>query len=243
VGFLLIFLFCISAIGGHTLLTVNEIKDTGHLEFYKGFNKMSLDYQPVSLSRLIGVSELIVSGNVEVVTDSLFVFNVEKTLFGIVTEKTIKVQQYIPVAFNESRQNPYAAGQGFILFLKEHNVDEIQYQIIGLGGEGEIPVEDGYVYFPGLLIEGLQGGMYGVHGKQRYLTRFEFKDFTDAVKRYHNCFSWSLTEETRNNKKRMTWNPVKECTDESLQEYQEKSWIHEYLVKETNNKMSEVDIK
>jgi len=229
-------------LGSITLKAECRNGETRHEFYYTEFN-MAIDYIPIPLPQLIGRADLVVIGKVTGFSDSTFNFLVEEFLINKDSSNTIVVKKYIPSEFEGPRPLPYATKQSFILILKkpEKNIAGEAWKIIGHIGEGEMPIEDGFVYFEGSNIIGLERKPFSVQRVSRNVQRFNLTDFKDAVKDYRNCFSWKLTEETKNNKKRLNWRPSKECSDNSIRKYQEKSWIHEYLVKETINKITITD--
>ena len=150
--------------------------------------------------------------------------------------KSISVTKYIPSEiFFAPRALPYAREQRFSLFLMKPEKDDVDlsWRILGIAGEGEMPIEDEFIYFGAYDLKGLEYKPREVQGITRNLQRLNLDDFKDAVKNYLACFSWKLVEFIKNNKKRSRWVPSKTCHDESLKKYQAKSWLHEYLVKKT----------
>ncbi len=198
--------------------------------------KTAMDYMTIPIVQLIGMADLIVGGTVLEPNDSNFTFLIDEVLSGNYASKTIEVKQFIPSKFDGHRSIPYANGQGFILFLTKLNQDSTAnlWKILGIGGEGKMPVqENNYVYLEGFYLEGLERAFYEVQGVSRHLQRFNLHDFKDAVQNYGECFSWELVEYIKNNKKRKRWVPSKACHDNSVKNYQTKSWLHNYLVMET----------
>jgi len=193
------------------------------------------DYALIPFTRLIGMADLIVTGSIEAVGNSAFNFHVEESLLHYHASKSIRINKYIPAEIFAPRTTPYAKMQRFVLFLMkpEQENAEQPWNILGYAGEGEMPVADEFVYFNAYDLKGLKHEPREVHGITRNLQRYKLEDFKDAVKNYRTCFSWKRVEFIKNNKKRSRWVPAKTCPDESVNNYQAKSWLHEYLVQET----------
>ena len=209
-----------------------------HLPIEQSTEKgIKMDYEPIPLPKLIGMSELIISGFITDNIDSCNTFQIEEILAGEYKKEMIKVHQFTPSKFDEPRQVPYALGQHYLLFLQKAIENDSTWSILGFGGEGEMPIQEEFVYFDGSFINGLESKPYQVLGKTRPVQRFDIKDFKNAVANYASCFEWQLKEEVKNNKKRERWIPINNCNDKSINDYQLKSWIHQYLVDQTIKKI------
>ena len=197
--------------------------------------KIIMDYAPVPFARLIGMADLIVVGDVETIEESTFQFHVDEFLVNHHASRSLNVEKYIPPEFIAPRALTYATGQRFILFLikPDQNKTVQSWKILGIAGEGEMPIEDEYVYFNVYDLEGLEHTSHEVHGVTRNLQRYNLEIYKDAVKNYTTCFSWKLVKFIKNKKERSRWVPSKICPNESVLNYQAKSWVHEYLAQET----------
>jgi hypothetical protein len=197
--------------------------------------KTNMDYPLVPITRLIGMADVIVIGSVGEVGDSHFTFQVDQVLLNHITSKSLSVTKRIPFGIIPPRVLPYERGQRFALFLVKPKMDDVDqsWKILGIAGEGEMPIEGEYVYFGPYDLKGLEHQPHKVQGITGNYQRFNLNDFKDAVKNYSGCFSWELVEYIKNNKKRTRWIPSKVCDNEVLKNYQRKSWLHDYLVKNT----------
>lgn len=199
-----------------------------------------MDYESITLPRLIGMSDIVVIGSVSTIKEDIFKFQITEFLINNNMSKLIDVEKFDPSPFFVSKLSPYAKDQQFVLFLKKPKQDDINlsWEIIGLAGEGEMPVEKGFVYFEGSNLEGLKRETYNIQGVSGNVQRFDLTNFKEAVKKYNDCFSWNFITRIKNNKKRGRWTVSKKCSETDINKYQTKSWLHKYLVKETINKIS-----
>jgi len=232
---------CFSAIGGEKSVGDKEISKKITQVNNENTNKTKIvtDYAPIPFARLIGMADLIVIGSVKDIGDSIFNFHVDEFLLHRHALKSINVIKYIPAEIFAPRALPYAREQRFSLFLMKPEQDRADspWRILGYAGEGEMPIEDEFVYFGAYDLKGLEYKPREVQGITRNLQRFNLDNFKDAVKNYNACFSWELVTYIKNKKKRTRWVPSKTCRDESVKNYQTKSWLHEYLVQETVKKI------
>lgn len=194
-------------------------------------SNMDMDYDIIPLPILIEQSELIVSGNVKEVKDSTFIFVLDETIKGTSDHSEIEVVKFIPRRFNGPRKAPYLEGQSFILFISK--VDDWAknkiWRIQGIAGEGEVPVERGYVFFKAWNIAESAYKHYQVHGTPRWIQRYSKTTFKNAVGSYSNCFKWEYVESN--------WVPEQTCADVRLHKYCSQSVIHKYLVRATMKKL------
>jgi hypothetical protein len=193
------------------------------------------DYEPIPLDRVIGMAQLIVVGEVSKVKEGSFTLRPTQTLAGAASAGEIEVLQFTPNRFEGApRTAPYKTGQTFLLFLihDEKHPTEGAWRILGIGGEGEMPVEDGFVYFHGRNVEGLPFGSYTVHGAVRKIQRFDAQKFFDAVKGYRLCFAWKPDKENR-------LEPTRLCDETSLERYASASDIHRHLARLTSRRLDD----
>lgn len=228
---------CFSAIGGEKSTSDKEqskkITQVNN-ENNNGTN-MLMDYALIPFTQLIGMSDLIVIGAVKDIGDSTFNFHLDEFLLNSYSSDSLIVRKFIPSKFDEPRVLPYFTMQRFVLFLTKplHENAQFSWNIIGHAGEGEMPIDDDFIYFEGYDLKGLEHKSREVHGVTRKIRRFNLDDFKDAVKKYNECFSWKLVEYMKNKKKRYRWVPSKTCLDVTVKNYQTKSWLHNYLVRGT----------
>lgn len=181
------------------------------------------DYDVVPLPRLIGLADLIVSGTIASVEESTYEFRTDEILKGSASGN-IRVTQFVPSRFDGPRAAPYATGQRFLLFLETQPEGAEHWKIMGLGGEGEMPLEDGYVYFHGRRLEDLALGEFRVHGTHRRIQRVSVEDFRDAVRGYLRCFRWHPAGGDR-----VRPEPEQICDDVAVAEYRAAGPMHERL--------------
>lgn len=194
-----------------------------------------MDYIPIPFEQLVGMADLIVLGSVKDIGNISFKFHVDEFLLDRHDSESINVIKYIPAEIFAPRALPYAKEQRFSLFLMKPEQDSADrsWRILGIAGEGEMPIEGKFIYFAAYDLKGLEYKQREVQGVIRNLQRFKLNDFIDAIKNYRTCFSWKLVEYIKNKKRRTRWVPSKICHNESVKNYQGKSWLHDYLVKKT----------
>jgi len=96
---------------------------------------------------------------------------------------------------------------------------------MGQALEAQMPVIDKYIYFNDRYCEGLPLEQQKVNGVELNIQRFEFSLFLNALEEYKKCYQW-----IRQGDKYL----VKQlCDDNQVTLYSKKSFIHNYLVMET----------
>ncbi|MEO6548967.1 MAG: hypothetical protein ABIN94_13250 [Ferruginibacter sp.] len=199
-------------------------------------NNPSSDQIGTPLSKMIGTSQLIVYGSIKKVLDSTILVQVIKKIAGEEIEMVIEVIKAKPDPFASIRPAPYKAGQCFLFFLINpgNTSTKKTWKLAGntIGNEAELPVIDKYIFFIDRYFEGLPQKEYNVNGVQQNIQRFEFPQFLDAIEGYQQCYKWTQ----QNNTNRML--PEKSCSDEQAVTYAKKSFIHQYLVTETQHFIS-----
>ena len=183
------------------------------------------DYDPIPLARMIGTTELAVIARVTAVRDDDLTLAVERRLRGTVGDQLI-MAKFVPSKFDSPRAAPYTEGQQFVLFLTRPDAQVDRWRVRGLGGEGELPLENGYVYFHGRVVQGLERAEYRVHGVDRNIQRFPVEPVSAAVRAYARCFAWEQDDRRR-------WHSRQICNETTLRTYRRESRVHELITAES----------
>ena len=200
-----------------------------------------MDFAPIPFSRLIGMADLVATGSVEAVGDAGFRFRVDEFLVNEEDLAFLNIAKYAPP---EAILSPttYASGQRFVLFLtRAKSAADQAWNILGIAGEGQMPLEGEYVFIGAYDIDGLEYRSYEVHGATRKLQRYDLGLFRHAVKNYRDCFAWRLVTYIQNEKERTRWVPARTCPLESVSAYRDMSLLHEYLAAETMQKIPTIE--
>lgn len=185
------------------------------------------DVRPPSLSRLIGISDLVIHGNVAGFSENTLDVESTEVLAGVAPSRQIEV--VIPKRWpDEPRWVPYEVGQTFILFLGRRVADQdSRWRISGAFGRGEFPTSGGFVY----LLEYFEGlgaqHYYQIFGTKALSQRVDMQLFFSAVGEYSQCFVWKAHD------KPSIRRPSRICSDAMAIEYASRSPFHRFLAKET----------
>lgn len=189
------------------------------------------DYQPLALHELFAGSDLIVLGTITEVREKTFLLGDDEVSSGPSLERPLEVKRFVDWSGN-SRWSEYRVGQEVLLFLArsggEPHDSPRPWKIRGYGGEGEMPVEDGFIYCHGLFLEGFERQRFRVQHGILDGYRFHVDEFLAALKGYNRCFRFA--------EKPNTGRPpslVQQCDDETLAIFQEQSPLNRYLVEQT----------
>jgi hypothetical protein len=186
------------------------------------------DYQPLPLTELFAGSDLVALGTIAAVDESTFLVKDYNVLFGAAPSAPLMVKRFRDWSGN-ARWAPYRVGQKVLLFLAAAGdkapAGEPVWRIRGRGGEGEMPVEDGFVYCQGLYLEGFARRTHDVQQGALQGYRFVLEDFLSALQGYNRCYRLSVQE-----CKRRTVSIQRVCDGQALERYRERSPLQRYLV-------------
>lgn len=193
------------------------------------FTNARADYQPLAVTDLFGGSDLIVLGVIESVDEINFTLRETEIFTGSVANAPLVVKKYRDWPGGR-RWDTYRAGQTVLLFLRrpaeDENIAGEFWRIRGVGGEGEMPIEDGAVFAHGVNLEGFQRQKHKVDGSELYSYRFDMSKFTSALKGYLRCYGSPQTITTKDIKE-----PARQCSESELLSYRITSRLHCYLAK------------
>ena len=184
------------------------------------------DFEPIPLPQLIGIAEYSVIGSVTSMTDTSFWFEINEGLIGNLSSNRIEVKKYVPNKFDGPRAAEYAVGQTFLLFLKYDNQNKI-YTIYGLGGEGELPINNNFVYFHGRTVEGIAYAQAKIHGVERRIQKYDRQKFKAALSAYRKCYIYLY------DKKIKKYSVNKSCSEEAIDAQKSIDFMHQYLIEHT----------
>ena len=109
------------------------------------FKSVRADYDPLTLSKLIDKSELIAQCKVIQLSEGYFEIQVIEILKGSLTTNKIKVEKFQNWTC-ASRYSDYHIGQVELIFLTK-NVYHDYWNILGAGNEGEMLIENNFLYY------------------------------------------------------------------------------------------------
>lgn len=181
--------------------------------------------------RMVATADLVVSGTITDVGEKTFTLEISRSLVGQQPKKAIKIHKFRnwPCA---CRWSKYEASQKVVVFLRK---SDKSCHIIGGGGEGEMPIVDGYVYCRRLSIEGIPNEKYQVHGGTLRGQKINLEDFVDAIVNHRRCFGYGTQNLLGKNVKLF----LQMCSDDFLARYRVRSKVHEFLAKQSSDTVKE----
>lgn len=190
------------------------------------------DYEPPRLSELIGESELIVLGTISDVQEKTVVLEDYEVIFGPRGEGPLEVRRFVDWS-GASRWTAYRAGQTVLLLLSrpaaaEEEGEPRAWRIRGIGDEGEMPVENGFVYTHGPVLGRSDMQKYIVDQGTLYGRRFDVKTFVSAVEGFKRCFGFA-----RGDAETDSPTVLQLCDDEALDAYRRESELNRELADAT----------
>ncbi len=143
-------------------------------------------YLPLNLTDLLAKSELVVHGTISKLDKGSYTLTVTEVFFGDKNLKTIEVKRYQNWPCS-SRWTEYKTGQKVFLCLaadkKNSEGKAKSYKIRSAGGEGEMPIVDGFAYVQspsGVKLKASQLVHESVYGAKINATKVSLK----SLKRY-----------------------------------------------------------
>jgi len=187
------------------------------------------DFQPLTLPELFEKSDLIVLGVIESFDDNNFTLRQTEVYFGNVGSTPIRVKKYMDWP-GGLRWSSYRTGQSVLLFLSRPTTDDgiagEPWRIRGLGGEGEMPIDDRAIFVHGVNLKDFKRQRHQIENSTLYSYRFETRIFTSALKGYLRCYVGATT-----GKSDESGGTVSRCSDQERLIYRESSRLHWFLAK------------
>ena len=141
---------------------------------------------PTSVSQMIDKADLIVQGQIKKVIDSYIEVSIIRSVKGKVLKKRIRIEKF-QNWICASRYKPYEVGQQELFFLQKNKKNNT-WQIMGGGGEGEIPIINKTLYFKSAFPSCCQSTGVGIHqlknGEKIYGIAFDLEKATKGISLY-----------------------------------------------------------
>lgn len=187
------------------------------------------DFQPLTLPELFETSDLIVLGVIESFDDNNFTLRQTEVYFGNVGSTPIRVKKYVDWP-GGLRWSSYRTGQSVLLFLRRSTKDESiadePWRIRGLGGEGEMPIDDRDIFVHGVNLKDFHRQRHQIENSTLYSYRFETRIFTSALKGYLRCYVGTTIGKSDDSD-----GAVDRCSDRERLIYRMSSRLHCFLAK------------
>lgn len=154
-------------------------------------------YIPLELGDMLGSSDLVLTGTITRVGETTFELEIERLVAGEFKEPHIEVARFRDWACAR-RWAPYAVGQQVLLCLfRAHGVDgKPKWAIRSGGGEGEMPLREGYVYYRAANLPVDGEGEWELDGTTVSATRIPFPQLARAARGLRRCYTWKLDRST-----------------------------------------------
>lgn len=155
-----------------------------------GFGRgRSLRYDRYQLFELVLCADVVVAGHIERVGASTFELRVAEAIVGDELPGRLRVQRFEDWTC-ASRWTEYRPGQRVLLFLEELGSAAANHQILGGGGEGEMPLTGPDVIVRGYRVRGYEAGEHAVDGIDVEGARVDLGELAAAVRGFRSAFVW-----------------------------------------------------
>ena len=109
------------------------------------FKTSKADYDALSISQLIDKSELIAQCKIIQISDGYFEIQIIEIVKGSLASSKIKVEKFQNWTC-ASRYSDYQIGQIELIFLRKNAFHDF-WNVLGSGNEGEMQIEDNFLYY------------------------------------------------------------------------------------------------
>jgi len=172
---------------------------------------------------------MIVEGTISNVAEHSFTLAELRIISEDTKAKSLNIKKYRDWTGGR-RWMEYQSGQSLLLFLTKTETSAVTegccWEIRGLGGEGEMPVEGDHIYQHGINLKPFQMNRYRIYQREIFGYQFHYQTFLSALNGYQECFS-ACAKNLGNDSKSI----VQTCSDSELIQYQNQSALHQYLAK------------
>lgn len=155
----------------------------------------ALDFEPMSLDRMIRAADLVVVGVIESVSKDRFSVHVTDPVAA--PETSGEPGGSVTIRRNKDWSGDggggvYREGRRVLVFAAaaatDAGAEAPPWRVLGFEDEAVLPGDDGHVYYAGGALEGFEAATWELQGATVTAYRFELDDFVKAVKAHRACF-------------------------------------------------------
>ena len=147
------------------------------------------EYDRYMLFELVLCADVIVAGEIEAVASETFEVRVTRAILGGVQGDVLEVERFENWTCAH-RWTGYTAGQRVLLFLRQPAATSATFEILGGGGEGEMPLSGSDVVVRGYDVRGYETELGSVDGVQVGGARVALDEIETAVVGFRPAFTW-----------------------------------------------------
>jgi hypothetical protein len=154
-------------------------------------NSVALDFQPMSLDRMIRTADLVVAGSIDQISADRITLQVTDRIAGPQIGDSVTIKRNKDWSGGKG-PGVFRVGQRLLVFATKSKArseaETPSWRTIGFENEGVLPIDAGYIYYSGGALEGFKEETYDLSGTKVTAYRFGLSDFVNAVKVDRECF-------------------------------------------------------
>jgi hypothetical protein len=154
-------------------------------------NSVALDFQPMSLDRMIRTADLVVAGSIDQASTDRITLRVTDRIAGPQIGDSVTIKRNKDWS-GDKGPGVFRVGQRLLVFATKSKArsggDTPSWRTIGIENEGVLPIDAGHVYYSGGALEGFEAETYDLSGTKITAYQIGLSDFVDAVRADRECF-------------------------------------------------------
>jgi hypothetical protein len=158
---------------------------------------IALDFQPISLDRMIRTADLVVAGRIDQASTDRITLHVTDRIAGPQIAESVTIKRNKDWSGSKG-PGVFRVGQRMLVFAISANarvgVETPPWRVLGFENEGILPIDNGHIYYAGRAIDGFKAEAYNLGGLEITAYRFGLSDFVDAVKADRECFGRAVAD-------------------------------------------------
>ncbi len=151
------------------------------------------EYDRYKLFELVACADVVVAGTISGLDGQYFTLEVERWIVGSLAERSLRIRRFRNWTC-AGRWTAYASGQRVAVFLGRTDTEQPAMEILGAGGEGEMPLLGSDVVVRGYEIRDVPASDHDVKDVDVRGSLVSLDELASAVIAYRETFVWERGE-------------------------------------------------
>ncbi len=149
----------------------------------------AVEYDRYKLFELVACADVVVAGTIVGLDGQYFTLEVERWIVGSPSERSLRIRRFQDWTC-AGRWTPYAAGQRVAVFLRRAESGQSAMEILGGGGEGEMPLRGFDLVLRGYEVRDVPSSDHRVEDVDVRGSLVSLDELAAAVTMYRDIFVW-----------------------------------------------------
>ncbi|TIL33923.1 hypothetical protein [Mesorhizobium sp.] len=190
----------------------------------------ALDFEPMSLDRMIRAADLVAVGSIESVSKDRFTLRLTEPIAAPESSGSVTIHRNKDWSGDDG-PGVYREGELVLVFAEKAKANAVAgsppWRVLGFENEGVLPIDGEHVYYAGSTLEGFEAETYDVDGAEFTAYQFELPDFVAAVRAHRDCFGRAPARDEEAPGKSGVL-----CSESELKEYRDNTTLGAYLIRQ-----------